>query len=44
MGTGRSYISFWVYTEVRMISFVGEKWGDTSGSTRDIVVSKFRQR
>ena len=34
---------FWVYTEVRMISFVGEKWGDTSGSTRGIVVSKFRQ-
>jgi len=26
-----------------MISFVGEKRGDTSGSTRGIVVSKFRQ-
>jgi len=26
-----------------MISFVGEEWGDTSGSTRGIVVSKFRQ-
>jgi len=41
MGTGRGYISLWVYTEVRMVSFVGEKRGDTSGSTRGIVVSKF---
>jgi len=40
---GRDYISLWVYTEVRMISFVGEEWRDTSGSTRGIVVSKFRQ-
>jgi len=27
-----------------MISFVGEEWGDTSSSTRGIVVSEFRQR
>jgi len=40
---GRGYISLWVHTEVRMISFVGEKRGDTSGSTRGIVVSKFHQ-
>jgi len=35
-----SYILFWVYTEVRMVSFVGKEWGDTSGSTRSIVVRK----
>jgi len=29
MGMRGSYILFWVYTEVRMISFVGDKWGDT---------------
>jgi len=44
MGTGRGYISLWVHTEVRMVSFVGEKREDTSGSARGIVVSKFRQR
>jgi len=43
MDMGRSYISFWVHTEVRIISFVGEEWGDTSGSTRGIVVSKLHQ-
>jgi len=25
MGTRGSYISFWIYTEVRMVSFVGVK-------------------
>ena len=44
MDTGQGYISLWVHTEVGIISFVGEKRGDTSGSTRGIVVSKFRQR
>ena len=43
-GTGRGYISLWVHTKVRMITFVGKKREDTSGSTRNIVVSKFCQR
>jgi len=38
MGMRENYISFWVYTEVRMVSFIGEEWGDTSGGTRSIVV------
>jgi len=43
MGTRKSYISFWVYTEVRMVPFVGEKWGDTGGSTRSIDVRELSQ-
>jgi len=40
MGTRGSYISFWVYTEVRIVAFVGKEWGDTSGSTRSIVIGE----
>jgi len=43
MGIRGSYISFWVYTEVRMVSFVGKEWGDTSSSIRSIVVSELSQ-
>jgi len=43
MDTKGSYISFWVYTEVRMVVFVGEEWRDTSGSTRSIVIRKLSQ-
>jgi len=44
MGMRGSYISLWVYNEVRIVSFVGEEWRDTSGSARSIVISKLSQR
>jgi len=43
MGMRGSYISLWVYHEVKVVPFVGEEWGDTSGSTRSIVVSELSQ-
>ena len=39
--TGRSYVSFGMDGDVRVVSFVGKEWGDISSSTRGIVVGKF---
>ena len=35
-------VSFWMYGDVRMVAFIGEEGGDTSGSVRSIVVRELR--
>ena len=39
--TGRSYVSFRMDGDVRVVSFVGKEWGDTGSSTRGIVIGEF---
>jgi len=44
MDTGKGYIRFRVYYDVRMVTLIHEKWRDTSSDTRSVVVSKLYKR
>ncbi len=41
MGLSRGDIMFRMNSDIRVVTFVGKEWGDSSGGVRSIVVCKF---
>jgi hypothetical protein len=39
---GGSKVSFWMYGDVRVVTLVGEEWGNASGGIRSIIICEFR--